>query len=99
MNQPRSVTTLCPFAAVCALALGLLACGPTDPRDAPGCKIGSRRCDADWVQLCVPDPRIRVNNWVNALDCTELDEDVCAEQSMTGNAWADCVPTEKSAVR
>ena len=80
------------------VALCVIACACTaDPRDAAGCKVGTRRCDADWVQLCVPDPRTRLNTWVNAVDCTELDEDACEEQPT--DHWAECVPTEHSAVR
>lgn len=71
------------------LAVGVTACA--DAGSDSGCTVRHRRCVDDMVQLCLPDPSVRLNEWHDVLDCREYEGTRCREKEFDGIPFADCV--------
>jgi hypothetical protein len=71
--------------------LFVAACADVDPKDAPGCVQGARRCDGDVIQVCLLDAGRRSAVWFDAADCGEPDAlFTCVEEETERAATASC---------
>lgn len=64
---------------VAALVVTLGGCasgGGGDPRDAPGCALGERRCDGDVLQVCEIDAAERRKTWWDVQNCVEFGHEI-----------------------
>ena len=67
-----------------------------DPRDAPGCRWNTYRCNGDVLQICQVDAASRRNTWWDVYDCKGFGNDIgeamaCVEAAVELTVAAICL--------